>query len=72
MIPIPFSYILVYAVSSLFCKIALSFLYVMLTVLTDLKLIQGEPGPRISPRLLIQVSLSPSFSSIFFQSLINL
>ena len=44
MIPIPFSYILVYAVSSLFCKIALSFLYVMLlTVLSDLKLIQGEP-----------------------------
>ena len=43
MIPIPFSYILVYAVSSLFCKIALSFPYVMLTVLSDLKLIQGEP-----------------------------
>ena len=40
---------------------------VISTVLSHLKLIKGEPGPFISPRLLIQASLSPFFSSTFFQ-----
>ena len=39
---------------------------VMSTVLNHLKLIKGEPGPCISPRLLIQASVSPFFSSLFF------
>ena len=39
---------------------------VMSTVSSHRKLIQGEPGPHISPRLLIQTFLSPSFFQYIF------
>ena len=55
MIPILFSYILVYAVSNLLCKIALSFLYVMSTVLSDLN--PFAPGDFSEKRVLTLVEL---------------